>query len=120
MPELRDLEIRLAEIKRSYIAELPAKAADIEAVWRKVQAGDWEPASVHELHRMVHSLAGSGATFGFAALSHSARALEIPINSLAHAETADVVAVRAEIPLLIEALLADLRRAAEPTLRDLT
>jgi HPt (histidine-containing phosphotransfer) domain-containing protein len=112
MAEQRDLETRLAEIKRAYVAELPTRAADLEAVWRRVQTQDWHPAPVDELHRMAHSLAGSGATFGFTALSRSARALEIPITNLAHAGDVEVTAIRAEIPRLIETLLADLRRAA--------
>jgi HPt (histidine-containing phosphotransfer) domain-containing protein len=119
MAELGDLETRLAEIKRAYVAELPTKAADLEAVWRRVQTQDWQPAPVQELHRMAHSLAGSGATFGFAALSRSARTLEISVASLAHSETADVAAARAEIPLLVVALLMDLRCAAEAISPDL-
>ena len=107
-----DLEGRLAEIKRAYIAELPAKAAALEAVWRRIQAQAWQPEAVEELQRIAHNLAGSGATFGFATLSRSARALEIPIRQLTQIEATEPVGARNRIPGLVEALLAELRAAA--------
>lgn len=107
-----DLESRLAEIKRSYVAELPAKAVALEAVWRRVEAQAWQPEAVEELQRMAHNLAGSGATFGFAALSRSARALEIPIRHLTQADTTEPVGARSRIPDLVAEVLAELRNAA--------
>lgn len=107
-----DLESRLAEIRRGYIAELPAKAVALEAAWRCVEAQAWQPEAVEELQRMAHNLAGSGATFGFTALSRSARALEIPIRDLTQADTTESVGARSRIPDLVAEVLAELRHAA--------
>ncbi len=67
-----DLEARLAEIKQAYQAELPNKVSDLKAVWNGVEAEHWGADRLQELHRLIHGLTGSGATFGFEHLSFRA------------------------------------------------
>ncbi len=65
MVDLDELEAKLAAIKHAYVAELPASAANLHSAWVRTQAEDWAQPPLRELHRLIHNLAGSGATFGF-------------------------------------------------------
>ncbi|MFA6902253.1 MAG: diguanylate cyclase [Gallionellaceae bacterium] len=78
--ELNDL---LRVLRERYQNELPAKLAKIESLLGVLRAGQ-NPAQddVHKLHRLLHSLTGSGATFGMSALSDTARQLEITFKEL--------------------------------------
>lgn len=71
-----DLAARLAVLQQDYVAQLPQKLAAIEELWAAVAGGDWVPEPVHELHRLVHNLTGSGKTFGVSDISDAARELE--------------------------------------------
>ncbi|HQS57861.1 MAG: hypothetical protein B7Y56_05660 [Gallionellales bacterium 35-53-114] len=78
--ELNDL---LRVLRERYQNELPAKLAEIESLLGVLRAGQ-SPVQddVHKLHRLVHGLTGSGATFGMSALSDTARQLEVTIKEL--------------------------------------
>ena len=108
MADHSELEAKLAAIKRDYVADLPARAASLRSAWMQTQSSDWAQPPLQELHRLAHSLAGSGATFGFADLSASARALEIPLKALLQDASTD----RSAMPELFEALMAALATAA--------
>ena len=56
------------------------------------------------LERCAHSLAGSGATFGFASMGSAARELELAIHLLVHAACALTCAARTEVSQAIELL----------------
>ena len=70
-----DLATKLEELRQDYIAQLPRKLLDIHTTWSGL-AGAWDRNALAEIHRMVHSLAGSGKTFGFDEVSNCARTLE--------------------------------------------
>ncbi|MBI5040088.1 MAG: Hpt domain-containing protein [Gammaproteobacteria bacterium] len=118
-----ELEAKLAVIKRAYVAELPARAASLQAAWDRVQAEDWALAPLQELHRLAHTLAGSGATFGFADVSACARALEIPVKALLQDASPEhiqeyiqgeyIQGERPALSKLYEALLSALAAVAE-------
>jgi len=103
-----ELEAKLAVIKRDYIAEIPARATSLRSAWILTQSEDWAQPSLRELHRLVHGLAGSGATFGFADLSAHAHALELPLKALLE----DPSVERSVLPELFEALMAALAAVA--------
>ena len=114
MPEAGDLDARLAVIRRAYIAELPRKITDLNLAWNDAQANDWQPVQVQVLHRLVHNLAGSGATFGFSVVSDCARALESALRVLLQpGPTDDVEAARNLLPTLFKALIASMDEAAK-------
>lgn len=71
----------LRALRVSYATQLPEKIREIESVWSALQA-KWDTAIFSDLHRMVHSLTGSGSTFGFAELSNVARILEESIKGI--------------------------------------
>ena len=67
---------QLRALQASYAAQLPSKLEEIESCWQRLGGSDWDPATLELLHRLTHSLAGSGKTFGFPRLGELARSLE--------------------------------------------
>jgi Hpt domain len=59
---------------------LPERLVNIEGLWRQVLSGEKPAEALALLQRCAHSLAGSGATFGFAAVGNAARELEFAVN----------------------------------------
>ncbi len=58
----------LEELRAEYRAELPAKLAHIKGLLHEGR--------IKELHRALHTLAGSAGTFGLPAVSEAAREAE--------------------------------------------
>jgi len=69
------LQEKLRLLAEAYAAKLPDKIDQIDQMWRQLQA-EWNEEGLQTLHRTVHSLAGSGKTFGFAEISVAAHDLE--------------------------------------------
>ncbi|MHB0985927.1 MAG: GGDEF domain-containing protein [Sulfuricella sp.] len=59
----------LQELRMPYAAQLPEKVREIEEGWNKLLQAGWDEKVLRKLHRKVHNLTGSGATFGFSELS---------------------------------------------------
>lgn len=59
---------------------LPERLAKIECLWSQVLRGEKPAEALALLQRCAHTLAGSGATFGFAAVGNAARELEFAVN----------------------------------------
>lgn len=64
-----------------FIAGLPDKLSMIDASWEQLLRS-WDAEALTDLHRLVHSLHGTGATLGFDALGAAARALEHALVAL--------------------------------------
>jgi HPt (histidine-containing phosphotransfer) domain-containing protein len=93
---------------REYFSErLPHRLREVEDAWRDVRESTWGPEPVKRLHRLAHSLAGTGATFGFPAVSDAARRLEALLQGTVE-KTAPPPS-----PERIEELLGELLRASE-------
>jgi len=72
-----DIQTQLAILRKSYAAELPAKIEALEECQQKLVSADtYDFENVKKLHRQMHGLAGSGATFGFPELGKHAREIE--------------------------------------------
>ena len=71
-----EIAARLEALRREYATQLPQRLAAIEDCWAQLTGSHPVPAMLTELHRLAHNLAGSGKTFGFDAVSDSARSLE--------------------------------------------
>jgi len=93
------------ELQRAdYRAALPQRLAQIELLWREVLSGDNATQAMASLERCAHSLAGSGATFGFAGVGSAARELELAVTPLLDTASALSAGARSEINLAIELL----------------
>lgn len=108
MADPSELQVTLKALSDSYAAQLPEKLGQIEQAWRHLPANDWNEESSQTLHRMVHSLTGSGKTFGFALLSDVARNLEEHLKQIAQARMAPDEGQRK----CIQVLLSELRQVA--------
>ena len=100
-------------LRRAYGARLEDKIADIEAAWEhylRLPAGAEKAEALTISHRLTHSLAGSGATFGFPLISQFARCAEIPLKAIIESE-ADNDAPNGEQRADIEVAYAQLREA---------
>ena len=79
MPASPDIQDKLAALLKNYRSQLSARLKEIDTLWNQVsEHGEMGDAGC-ELYRLVHSLAGSGASFGFSELSKKAKDFE---NSL--------------------------------------
>ncbi|MDD2914788.1 MAG: diguanylate cyclase [Gallionella sp.] len=78
-----DMQAKLKVLSDAYAAQLPEKIRQIEQAWELLPRDTWDEENFATLHRMVHSLTGSGKTFGFALLTDVARNLEEYLKSLA-------------------------------------
>lgn len=67
-----EIEARLAEVRRSYIASLEEKRDTIERQWAML-SGQWNDETYQSLYLIIHSLAGSAETFGLASVTRDAR-----------------------------------------------
>ncbi len=94
------LDAQRADYRRS----LPQRLAQIESLWRQVLNGEAPAEALASLERCAHSLAGSGGTFGFAALGDAARVLELTVNPLLNAAQALTPTTQTEVSRAVEAL----------------
>jgi chemotaxis protein histidine kinase CheA len=100
----RELEATVA----AYRASLGPRIAALETLRAGLAGAQAPPAAVAELHRELHSIAGSGRTFGLAGVSEAAHAAEVFVERRCAAGRApDAAAWEA-----LKALLHDLKRAA--------
>ena len=76
-----DIQARLQALRDSYTAQLPTKIGEIRSLWQRLAAQP-DPEDLKTLHRLVHSLTGSGATFGYSELSAASRVLEQCLNQV--------------------------------------
>lgn len=77
----QDIQARLAEVRRSYIASLRPRRQNIIELWESLQT-QWDASEFEALHRLAHSLAGSAETFGFADITQAARLLVDDLRKL--------------------------------------
>jgi HPt (histidine-containing phosphotransfer) domain-containing protein len=81
-PEMRggpaDAEFfeRLAQLNDKFAAALPQTLGRLSAACNAFDTVLPQPELIQELHAVLHTLAGSSATFGFRALGHHARNIE--------------------------------------------
>ncbi|MCC6472193.1 MAG: Hpt domain-containing protein [Burkholderiales bacterium] len=73
-------EEALKALCAEYRASLPLKFAELDRLWRRVRV-DSQVDALAELRRELHSIAGSGKTFGLPALSAAASAAEACIEA---------------------------------------
>ena len=89
----------LEQQRADYCASLPQRWLQIESLWRQLQSGEAPEQALDGLERCAHGLAGSGATFGCAAMGDAARLLELavePLRGSAHALSPESLAALAQ------------------------
>jgi len=105
MSEMVDqsIEQKLQAMKDRFREGLAERLIDLDVSWQGACDGD--AAAQENLHRQAHSLAGSGATFGFEEISEAARAVERAVQAIDSvgniATSGDVAARMAELKALM-------------------
>ena len=94
----------IAMLRDDCAAKLPATIAEIEALWRRLLAGDAPPAELQCVVGMVHEIAGAGAMFRLAAVSDAAREIERYLEPIRAAGRLPDGAERERVAVLIAAL----------------
>ena len=101
----RDVQVRLKALNEMYAAQLPEKLGQLEAAWHRLEKPEWDEEGWTALHRMVHSLTGSGKTFGFSLLSDVAHKLEQTLKQPLQEKCAPEEEQRKLISVLLSELL---------------
>lgn len=99
-----DIHNKLALLRESYTQQLPHKYGQIAQAWRSAQDTPGDVENLATMHRMAHSLTGSGATFGFDEVSTTARILEKQLKALLGTQPIAVSRVRDQVDNALQAL----------------
>lgn len=75
------LQERYNEIRKSYVANLVDKFAQIETIENEISKNNWNDKILMELYEILHNIAGASGMFGYEELSKTARELEIYLGS---------------------------------------
>ncbi|NOQ14229.1 MAG: response regulator [Methyloprofundus sp.] len=102
------LEQRLNQLNQDYVDSLPEKIRQIEMLWRGLVKHDLGTQDLKLLYQCIHSLNGSGATFGYTILSEIAAIIEILLKPLMQTEQLPTIEQQSHI----STLLIKLRKAA--------
>src|SRR5690242_12347045 len=93
-----------ALLLQSYLAELPQTMLRARALWERLGAAGWDADAWESLHRLIHSLAGSGTSFGFPMITAAARAFDIQLKAIIQAASAPDASRRQELAALLDLL----------------
>jgi chemotaxis protein histidine kinase CheA len=77
---------KIARLRSLFLEQLPQRMAEIEDLWNRVRDGADGQALI-ELHRKIHSLKGTGRSFGFAAIGDGVEPLEAIVRQRQGMET---------------------------------
>lgn len=100
---------KLAALQKRYAASLPDKCAEFDQAWALFDQDQAEDA-LAQLRHLAHKLAGSGASYGFDALSRDARALEHRVIDQQE-QGADPEALKATFAALQQTLIKEAKEA---------
>ncbi|MBW2942781.1 Hpt domain-containing protein [Zhongshania aquimaris] len=81
------VDAQLAELQRNYILKLDQKIKDILSVWQSVQNSPQPTDDIYNLHRTVHSVAGTSAILNFMEVSRICSSIELLLLPILKAET---------------------------------
>ncbi len=100
------------DLRRYFAGRLPARLAEVEVARDAARDAGWTGEPLRTFHRLAHSLAGVGATFGFPEITTAARRLESLLKA-ALATSAPPAA--ADVDALLSRLREIARRSLRPT-----
>jgi len=105
----QDFQDKLKAIRKGFAKALPGKLAEINAQIAVCQANPDDRDALNTLHRYTHSLAGSGATFGYKQTSQYARKVDDYLKEL----LADQTYFSEEVAKKVCALCSELENTAK-------
>lgn len=97
---------RFAALEREWRQLLPGKLAEARQRMGALRAAPGDKEALEELHRLLHTLAGSAGTFGLPALGEAARGVENQLTrvlDLPSPQAGDLDAADAALQALVDA-----------------
>lgn len=84
LPNLKEVEMRqhMQALQENYASKLPVRIIQMEKMWENILHRQNTGEFLTKLRREVHSLIGSGATFGFKEISEIASELELLLDMI--------------------------------------
>ena len=109
-------------MEQGFVDGLHERGIRLGQLWREIESGNHE--GLPELHRMLHSLAGSAATFGHDEIGEAAHGFEISLEPLLKGEAlpqqADITCLGAKLAELHQAMSRVTGRLYNPDSPDMT
>ena len=99
-----DLSRSLEEFNAEYRRSLPERMRNIDALWSSVKRGEADENGLYQLQRALHSIAGTGLTFGMAALSAAGAAAEDWLELYCKGKAQPPASVHADFEPLLDAV----------------
>lgn len=96
-----DIQEKLRQLRQQYAAKLPAKIAALEHDWQMVNQHPADNTHYQNLLRGFHTLAGSGGSYGFDAITTLCREIE---DALRPVQPPLPAALKQEIEIKLAAL----------------
>ncbi len=107
------LEEKLKVLKHNFKSQLQQRMVQIRTLWKQVQ-DNVDAEQLKELHRQLHSLAGSGGTYGADSVSHQARIMEQMIRAIIDQDGgSQITGLTDDLRQQLEHLLEELEHLAD-------
>ncbi len=103
----QEIQAQMETLRKAYLQKLGLRLRKIEGFWNQLTQAEWNWTALRSMHRLVHSMAGSGTTFGFISLSHAAQTLDVLLTAILESNQPPTALQRIQI----HALLASLKQA---------
>ncbi len=104
MIDSNNIQKKLKLLREDYVKQLPVKIKEITGYWSRIQSSNGGKDDLEALHRLLHSIAGSGATFGFAVLGKQARYIEQILRSWLQGTKVSSMSAQEEMSVLLDRL----------------
>ncbi|NKN33737.1 GGDEF domain-containing protein [Marichromatium bheemlicum] len=82
----QNLQARKARLRNSFIAQLPHRVRELRQHLSQLAPGQQDAPHLQEIHRILHTLKGSGATFGVPEVMSTARGAEQSLSRVLDGE----------------------------------
>jgi len=76
MSDAKEFQEKLKALSDAYAAQLPEKLNQIQQAWEALPNSSWDDEGFRKLYHLIHSMTGSGNTFGFKMISEVSHVLE--------------------------------------------
>lgn len=82
MTQSQEFQEKFEDLRASFLAKLPQKLDTVDTAWSMLNNVNWDKHQLGNLHRIVHSISGTSATFHMEALAQTAARLDKALGAL--------------------------------------
>ncbi len=80
--KVEEYQEQLKKLRQNFIDQITERYQEIQHHWQAILSGNYNAETIRKLHIVVHSLAGSGGTFGFKTLMNKASSFDNWLKTL--------------------------------------